>query len=110
MQREPIDWSLEPLGQEPDRVIARRLGVAQQSVHQQRRRRNIPPCPRARTPPVKDPSQSQYERYEMRVAVGLLALVDAMRGEESRASFFKGLVLKEARRRRLTTKADGEPK
>lgn len=37
-----IDWDAQPLGVEPDPVIAERLGVSRQSVYMARRARGIP--------------------------------------------------------------------
>lgn len=41
-----IDWAAVPLGVVPDREIARRLGVTQQTVWKLRTQRGIPPAPK----------------------------------------------------------------
>jgi len=43
-----VDWDAQPLGREPDNVIARRLGCVAASVGYQRRRRGIGVAPGAR--------------------------------------------------------------
>ena len=40
----PIDWDSQPLGEISDAEIARRLGVSQPSVYEQRTKRGIPPA------------------------------------------------------------------
>lgn len=39
--RRNIDWDNEPLGELPDKVLARKLGCSSQAVAEQRRKRNI---------------------------------------------------------------------
>lgn len=50
MPRISVDWAGQPLGLEPDHVIARRLGVHQETVERARTAASIPPCITIRVP------------------------------------------------------------
>ena len=42
MSKKRIDWDKQPLGKEPDAVIAKSLGVSKKKVYDERTKRNIP--------------------------------------------------------------------
>lgn len=63
--RKNIDWSaVADLGKAPDRVVAERLGVSQNTVRYARVRRGLEPAPREPTP-----RESLADRFARRVVV-----------------------------------------